>query len=129
MLHYEVVIVTVPEYSDRAEEILAPYRTLVTTNGGEVTREEAWGRRQLAYRVKRGSKGGEKQGYTKDGCYFLLNFSLPNEHAIEDLDHMLAASAPVVRSLVTRTAAAVTEPSVVMAEQEKAKAAATEAKQ
>jgi len=58
MRTYELAIVADPRLSD--EEMVAlteEYKQLVTARGGEVVREESWGKRKLAYPINKVTEG------------------------------------------------------------------------
>ena len=58
MRTYELAIVADPRLSD--EEMVAlteEFKQLVTTRGGEVVREESWGKRKLAYPINKVTEG------------------------------------------------------------------------
>ena len=58
MRTYELAIVADPRLSD--EEMVAlteEFKQLVTTRGGEVVREENWGKRKLAYPINKITEG------------------------------------------------------------------------
>jgi small subunit ribosomal protein S6 len=66
-------------------------RTLVTSRGGEVKSLDVWGRRRLAYPIKR----------HKEGVYHLGKFSLGPEQEIE-LDRTLRLNEQVLRHLILK---------------------------
>lgn len=49
---YELVVLIHPDLEIDLEKPLAKIRALVTDNGGEITKEDNWGKRKLAYRIK-----------------------------------------------------------------------------
>ncbi len=53
MRHYEIVFIVHPDQSEQVPAMIERYRTLVTTNGGQIHRLEDWGRRQLAYPIQK----------------------------------------------------------------------------
>jgi small subunit ribosomal protein S6 len=58
MRTYELAIVADPRLSD--EEFVAlvdEYKQLITSRGGEVVREESWGKKKLAYPIRKLSEG------------------------------------------------------------------------
>lgn len=107
--HYEVMAIISPEFSDKSDEMMAPFRSLVESHGGEVTRYENWGRRNLAYSI-------EKKQY---GCYVLLNFSTQDEDLVEEFERALSSSDQIVRSLLSRTNRLISGPSPARLEAEK----------
>jgi len=63
----------------------------VTSNSGEVTKAEPWGRRRLAYPIK----------HCRDGQYVLMHYKL-DPKASTELERMLRISEEVIRYLVIR---------------------------
>jgi len=58
MRTYELAIVADPRLSDDEHAaILDETRQLITTRGGEVLREEGWGKRKLAYPIRKLTEG------------------------------------------------------------------------
>lgn len=55
---YELVFIADPRLSD--EDVVAmtdDYKTLITAEGGEVVKEESWGKRKLAYPIEKLNEG------------------------------------------------------------------------
>lgn len=58
MQGYESVVILDPETSDEAQkELIDKYTALVGSNGGQVLHHVVWGRRKLAYEVKKREYG------------------------------------------------------------------------
>jgi len=58
MRTYELAIVADPRLTD--DEMIAltdEYKQLITTRGGEIVREESWGKRKLAYPINKLTEG------------------------------------------------------------------------
>jgi len=95
MRTYELMYVLDPRLSDEeAEEVNETVRKLVTGNGAEITKEESWGRRKLAYPI-------EKQ---TEGRYMLMY--LHSEDAFggaAEVERRLEQSDRVLRYLTVRT--------------------------
>lgn len=110
MKHYEVVFLVHPDQSDQVPAMVERYRTLVESDGGAVHRHEDWGRRQLAYPIQKVHKAH----------YVLMNIEC-SAAAMEELENSFRFNDAVIRRLIVREDAAVTEPSplVKSAEEEK----------
>ena len=52
MKEYELIVLIHPDLEVDIEAPLAKVRTLITANGGEITTEDNWGKKKLAYRIK-----------------------------------------------------------------------------
>lgn len=64
---------------------------LITKNGGSIKKEDAWGKRLMAYPVKK-----QKEGY-----YTKLDFEAPSE-AIAKVEAACKMSPEIVRLMITR---------------------------
>ncbi|HXG42663.1 MAG: 30S ribosomal protein S6 [Dehalococcoidia bacterium] len=93
MRSYELMMVISPELAE--EEVSATVERVqrfISERGGEVTKLDHWGRRRLAYPIKR---------FT-EGHYVLAQFRLDGS-AVRELNRSLEVSEPVLRHLVVRT--------------------------
>lgn len=111
--HYEIVFLVHPDQSEQAPNIIQRYSSLITSNGGVIHRLEDWGRRQLAYPIKKNHRAH----------YILMNIEC-NETVLAELKHGFHFSENILRSLVLRRKVAITAPSSMMrsSEREKLKA-------
>jgi small subunit ribosomal protein S6 len=106
MRHYEIVFIVHPDQSEQVPAMVERYRTLVTTNGGHIHRQEDWGRRQLAYPIQKIHKAH----------YVLMNIEC-NQTTLDELEHAFRFNDAVLRHLTVKTKAAVVEPSAMMKEE------------
>lgn len=111
MRHYEIVFLVHPDQSDQVASMIEKYSAVVTDSGGIIHRLEDWGRRQLAYPINNVHKAH----------YVMLNVECEYS-AIEELENLFRFNDAVLRHLVIRMKAAVTEASpLVRAKEEAAK--------
>lgn len=52
MKDYELTVLIHPDLESDIEKPLAKIRSLVTANGGEIAKEDNWGKKKLAYAIK-----------------------------------------------------------------------------
>jgi len=52
MKEYELTVLIHPDLETDLEAPLGKVRTIVTNAGGEITKEDNWGKKKLAYRIK-----------------------------------------------------------------------------
>ncbi|MFQ6371593.1 30S ribosomal protein S6 [Shewanella sp. YIC-542] len=100
MRHYEIVFLVHPDQSEQVPGMIERYSGAITAVGGKIHRLEDWGRRQLAYPIQDLHKAH----------YVLLNVETTAE-SIEELETAFRFNDAVLRSLVMRTKAAITEAS------------------
>ena len=58
MRHYEVMVILDPSVEERAvAPLIENFANVVRTGGGSVEKVDTWGRRRLAYEIKKQSEG------------------------------------------------------------------------
>ncbi|OYX37169.1 30S ribosomal protein S6 [Candidatus Saccharibacteria bacterium 32-50-10] len=50
---YELTVLVHPDLEADLEKALGKVRSLITDNGGEIIKEDSWGKKKLAYRINR----------------------------------------------------------------------------
>ena len=53
MKEYELTVLVHPDLEADLEKALGVVRALVTDNGGEIIKEDNWGKKKLAYQIRR----------------------------------------------------------------------------
>lgn len=107
MRHYEIVFLVHPDQSEQVPGMLDRYRNLVESKGGQVHRQEDWGRLQLAYTIAKLHKAH----------YLLLNIECDAE-TLAELEAIFRFNDAILRHLTIKRQDAVTEPSVIMRNKE-----------
>lgn len=52
MKDYELTVLVHPDFESDLEKVLDKVRGLITANGGEIAKEDNWGKKKLAYAIK-----------------------------------------------------------------------------
>ena len=100
MPHYEVVFLVHPDQSEQVPAMIERYRGIIETHNGTIHRLEDWGRRQLAYPINKIHKAH----------YVMMNIEC-GQPAHDELVDAFRFNDAVLRNLVIKRRAAVTEPS------------------
>ena len=108
MRHYEIVFLVHPDQSEQVPQMVERYRATIENSGGKIHRLEDWGRRQLAYPINKIHKAH----------YALMNVECGAE-ALAELESAFRFNDAVLRNLVIRRKAAVTETSPLAKEDDK----------
>lgn len=103
MRHYEVVFLVHPDQSEQVQGMIERYTQLMADSGGQIHRLEDWGRRQLAYPINKIHKAH----------YVLMNIEC-NGEALEELTTLFRFNDAVIRNLVIKTKAPVTEETFIL---------------
>ena len=95
MRTYELMFVVDPRVSD--EDVVTmtnDYKNLITAAGSQITSEENWGRRKLAYPIEK----------LTEGKYFLFFISSENgKTSLPEVEHRMRQNDKILRYLTVRT--------------------------
>ena len=92
MRHYEIMIILDPETDERtANATLEKLLQVVPSNGGAVDKVDIWGKRRLAYDIKKKS----------EGFYVVVDMTTTPEIA-QELDRQLGLNETVPRTKLLR---------------------------
>jgi small subunit ribosomal protein S6 len=95
MALYEHMLIARQDISAQQVDALATHlKTIIETEGGKVEKQEYWGLRSLAYRIKKNRKGH----------YVLLNINAPSQ-AIVELERQIKINEDVLRFMSVRVEA------------------------
>lgn len=100
MRHYEIVFLVHPDQSEQVPAMIDRYRKLIEDAKGTIHRLEDWGRRQLAYQIQKIHKAH----------YVMMNIEC-DQATLDELENGFRFNDAVIRNLVIRRKAAITEPS------------------
>lgn len=96
MRHYELVTILSPMLNqDDASATWEEIKSFITGRDGEITAEQTWGTRRLAYPIRKGNYN------FLEGAYYLSSFTSDNSFNRE-LENYLRLHDNVLRSLVVR---------------------------
>ena len=95
MRTYELIFVVDPRVSDEdVTTMIQEYRHMITAGGSEITGEENWGRRKLAYPIDK----------LNEGKYVLLYISSETgKTALPEVEHRMRQNDKILRYLTVRT--------------------------
>ena len=119
MRHYEITLIVHPDQSSQVMTMIEKYKEIITTAGGNIHREEDWGRKHLAYPINKIYKAH----------YLMMNIECDQE-TLDKLNYNFRFNDAVLRNLTISKSEAITSPSVMMtkAEEDKGKEKVTEKK-
>lgn len=116
MRHYEIVVLVHPDQSGQVGAMTERYRNLITTGSGVVHRLEDWGRRQLAFPIRKIHKAH----------YILMNIECDNE-VLAELENGFRFNDAILRNLIILKDGPVTDPSPMIKAVESERQRETEA--
>jgi small subunit ribosomal protein S6 len=92
MRPYEVMVIFDPDVEERSvQPTLEQYLTVITKGGGTVDNVDVWGRRRLAYEIRKKS----------EGIYAVINVTA-NPADVKELDRQFTINEQIMRTKVIR---------------------------
>ncbi|MCA4133268.1 30S ribosomal protein S6 [Arthrobacter sp. M4] len=92
MRPYELMVIIDPEVDERTvEPSLQKFLNVITADGGTIEKVDIWGRRRLAYDIKKKS----------EGIYAVVNFTA-SPAAAKELDRQLGLNETIMRTKIIR---------------------------
>ena len=92
MNNYEGIFIIKPDLKEEdVKNVFKSVSDAVTKNGGNIKKEESWGKRQLVYPVKK----------FKEGYYYKLDFVVGPD-AVSKLEAAYKLNQDVLRTMITR---------------------------
>lgn len=102
MRHYEIVFLVHPDQSSQVPAMIERYKTIIEATSGKIHRLEDWGRRQMAYPIKKIHKAH----------YILMNVEC-DQVALNELESGFRFNDAILRNLILLQEEAITEPSII----------------
>lgn len=92
-MDYETIFVTQPDVSENEfSEVLDEVKKILADNKTTIETEQNWGKKQLAYEIKK----------NKEGVYYYIKFSSSNSKVPNSLTAFYRYSVPVLRFLTIK---------------------------
>ncbi len=102
MRHYEIVFLVHPDQSSQVQAMIDRYKATIEESSGKIHRLEDWGRRHLAYPIKKIHKAH----------YVLMNVEC-DQATLEELESGFRFNDAILRSMTLAKKEAVTEISLI----------------
>ena len=93
MYNYEIALIIRPEIEEEGQEsLIEQLSQLLTSAGGEVTEVENWGRRRLAYPIRK----------VQEGYYYFIQGQF-SASVLPELERTIKLNEDILRHMVIRT--------------------------
>jgi len=103
MKYYEIVLMIHPDKSEKVKSFISNYEKFIVEKQGKIHRIEDWGRRQLAYPIKKLQKAH----------YILMNIELQS-NCINEVRKKIQFDSFIIRNLIMCTIKNNVTPSIMM---------------
>jgi small subunit ribosomal protein S6 len=91
MREYEVVIIVHPDLDETGfNDIVSRVKSWILDSGGEIVKEDFWGKRKLAYPIRK----------QQEGQYFFLKTQISPD-IVSEIERNMRLSEPIMRFMIT----------------------------
>ena len=91
MRNYEIIFIVQVLEDDAINAVVDKFSKLITANGGTIDNEERWGKKHLAYDIKKQSEG-----------YYVL-FNVTSEPAcVKECDRVMKITDEILKHMIVR---------------------------
>jgi small subunit ribosomal protein S6 len=92
MRKYEIMYIIRPNIDDEAKKaVVERFNNILTENGAEITNVKEWGKRRLAYEIKK----------YRDGIYMIVNV-VAEPKAVQEFDRLAKINDDIIRHIVVK---------------------------
>ncbi len=92
MRKYEVMYIIKPLEEEATNAVIAKFENLVNNNGGNVEKIDRWGKKRLAYEVKKDFM---------EGFYVLMHFNAEPK-AVAELDRVMKITDEILKHMIIK---------------------------
>lgn len=97
MRNYEIMFIIKPTLEEEEiKKVASNFQSILEKNGAKVSNVDAWGKRTLAYEIKKGNET------YRSGYYYIINIESDSDVAVKEFDRLALINANVIRHLVIR---------------------------
>lgn len=92
MRKYEVVFIIRPLEEEATNAVIEKFSKLITANGGTIDKEDRWGKKRLAYDIKKESEG-----------YYVLFYVTCDSACVNECDRVMKITDEVLKHMIVRS--------------------------
>lgn len=92
MRKYEVVFIIKPLEEEVTNGIIEKFEKLIASNGGKIDKEDRWGKKRLAYEIKKESEG-----------FYVIFYVTCEPACVDECDRVMKITEEVLKHMIVRS--------------------------
>ena len=92
MREYELTVLVHPDLEMNLEPATDKIKALIEGNGGKITKEDRWGKRRLAYDIKKESEG-----------FYVLFYVTCEPECVAECDRVMKITDEILKHMIVRS--------------------------
>jgi small subunit ribosomal protein S6 len=89
---YEILFIIRPLEEEATNAIIDKFSKLIAANGGQIEKEDRWGKKRLAYEIKKESEG-----------YYVLFYTNCEPNCINECDRVMKITDEILKHMIVRS--------------------------
>ena len=92
MRKYEVIFIIRSMEEEATNAVIDKFSNLIAANGGKITKEDRWGKRRLAYEIKKEAEG-----------YYVLFYVTCEPKCVAECDRVMKITDEILKHMIVRS--------------------------
>lgn len=92
MRNYEVIFIIRSLEEEATVAVIEKFSNLIAANGGKITKEDRWGKRRLAYEIKKEAEG-----------YYVLFYVTCAPSCVAECDRVMKITDEILKHMIVRS--------------------------
>ncbi len=92
MRKYEVIFIIRSMEEEATNAVIDKFANLIAANGGKITKEDRWGKRRLAYDIKKESEG-----------FYVLFYVECEPNCVAECDRVMKITDEILKHMIVRS--------------------------
>ena len=92
MRKYEVVFIVKPLEEEATNAVIEKFEKLIAANGGKIDKEDRWGKKRLAYEIKKEAEG-----------FYVIFYVTCEPACVDECDRVMKITEEVLKHMIVRS--------------------------
>ena len=92
MRKYEIVFIIKPLEEDATNAVIEKFAKLIAANGGKIDKEDRWGRKRLAYEIKKEAEG-----------FYVIFYVTCEPACVDECDRVMKITEEILKHMIVRS--------------------------
>ena len=92
MRKYEILFIVRPLDEDATNAVIEKFSKLITANGGIIEKEDRWGKKRLAYEIKKEAEG-----------FYVLFYVTCEPNCVAEVDRVMKITDEILKHMIVRS--------------------------
>ena len=92
MRKYEIVFIVKPLEEEATNAVIEKFEKLIAANGGKIDKEDRWGKKRLAYEIKKETEG-----------YYVIFYATCEPACVDECDRVMKITEEILKHMIVRS--------------------------